>query len=772
METSIQLSVVLPCLNEKPSLEKVINEIKQTCDPLGIGYEIIVADNGSTDGSREEADRLGARVVPVEKRGYGSAVNGGILAARGKTVVFGDADGSYPFCEIARLIQPIETGKADLVVGNRLSKKLSKEAMPWLHRYFGTPALSFLLRFLHGIEVFDCNGGLRALRRDKYEQLQLKQPGMEYASEMLIRAGQCGWKYQEISILLRPASKEHVPHLRTWRDGWRHVKTILAGCFTGTGWGKNLLLLLAFMAVCGGYGLLLGKDTNWDLLNYHLYNPFALFNGRFGQDVMPAGIHTFLNPLLDVPVYLGIKYLNNYPRLLVFLWSVPSGILVFFMYKLSRLFFPAKQDKFYVWLVVLAGCSGSMFLSQIGMSTGENWTALLLSLSTYLLFRWICQQRRSYALVFLTAWVAGITVGMKMTAAPFVIALTAVFAGNLRGAHHPWKQFAWFAVGGISGFLLTNGYFMMRLWWFYQNPVFPFFNGIFHSPFFEPENWKDVRFFPKSTWQWIFYPFYWMTQEARLSTEIATQDPRLALGYLSVVGILAGAIIKKGKLSQGRLIYSLVGLVVGTYLLWLPVYSILRYVVLLEALSILLVAWILRNYLRPVLGMVVGLLLVALCWCNTVAPDWGHEPFDRYAYVAFSPKFPEVKPNALVVFFGQPMSFAASFFPPDTQFVGGVSFEVEKYPEVFHRLAKQRRSLPEVYYKYRFDDQIKKKLANHTGPIYVMAVPWDMMLSPLTLAPYGLKSDGKDCQFFNTNINKYSRGWKLCRVEVIEEEAS
>lgn len=664
---AIELSVVLPCLNEKPSLVAVIGEIKKACDPLNIPYEIIVADNGSTDGSREEALRLGARVVPVEKRGYGSAVNGGISAASGKIVVFGDADGSYPFYEIPRLIAPIQQDQADLVLGNRLSKHLSKEAMPWLHRYFGTPALSFLLRFLHGIDVFDCNGGLRALRRDKYEELQLKQPGMEYASEMLIRAGQCAWRYQELSILLRPASKAHVPHLRTWRDGWRHVKTIVGSCFSGINWWKNCGLLLAFMVVCGGYGLLLGKDVDWDFLNYHLYNPYALFNGRFGVDVMPAGIHTFFNPLLDIPLYAGLKYLNNYPRLVTFLWSLPGGIFVFFIYKLSQLFFSGKQNKLFVYIAVAMGCTGSMFLSQIGMTTGEVWAASGLSIAAYLFFRWLVEGRRAYALSFFAALVAGMTAGLKMTAAPFVVGLTLVFLLNLRGSYRPWKQFGWFAFGGVLGFLLTNGYFMTRLWIYYQNPVFPFFNKIFKSPFFVPENWKDMRFFPRDTSQWLFYPFYWMREETRFATEINTMDPRLAFGYMAVLGIGFTAYFKKIASDQRRMIYSLAGILVVAYVLWLQVYSILRYVIIFEAASAILCVCLLRNLLRPLIAGVLGCVLALTCWFGTHAPDWGHEAFDSRPYVHFSPRFPRVEPNALVVFFGQPMSFLAPFFPEDTK---------------------------------------------------------------------------------------------------------
>ena len=765
MSFPVELSVVLPCLNEKASLAEVITEIQKTCDSLGLSYEIIVADNGSTDGSREEAARLGARVEPVEKRGYGRAVHGGISAARGKIVVFGDADGSYPFYEIPRLIEPIQKDQADLVVGNRLSKNLSKEAMPWIHRYFGTPALSFLLRFLHGVDVFDCNGGLRALRRDKYDELQLKQSGMEYASEMLIRAGQCHWRYLEIPILLRPAHQKHIPHLRTWRDGCRHVRTIVKSCFYHTNWWKNIGLLLLFMLACGGYGLSLGKDMDWDLLNYHLYNPFALFTGRFGVDVIPAGIHTFFNPLLDIPVYLGIKYLNNYPRLLAFLWSMPGGIFVFFTYKLSRLFFPGKRGLYFGWLTILLGCSGSMFLSQIGMATAEVWAVSFLSISAYLFFRWLRGGRRVYALAFGCAFIAGATAGMKMTSAPFVVGLTTVFLANLRGAYRPWKQFAWFAFGGVLGFLITDGFFMMRLWILYQNPVFPFFNEFFRSPFFAPENWKDLRFFPKTTLQWIFYPFYWMNEEAKLATEIETLDPRLAIGYIAVLGTALAAGLKKIRRSDRRFVYSLAVWMTIIYICWLHVYSILRYVIILEAFSALLVMWLLRRFLRPVFALVVGALIGLLCVNVTVAPDWGHGDFDNYEYVHFEPRFPHVKPNALVVFFGHPMTFAAPFFPKDTRFVGGVTFEVEKYPLQHQRKARQRRGLPESYYQYRFDEQIKGAIASHDGPIYIMAVPWEMMLHPITIERYGLKAGREPCQFFNTNINKYSRGWNLCEVK-------
>lgn len=220
-------SVVIPCLNEAPSLQGCLIEIRQAADALNLPYEIVVADNNSTDDSARIAREYGARVVSVAKRGYGSALHAGILAARGQVVVFADADGSYPFCELARFLTPVLNNQADMVLGNRLNNTLQKDAMPWLNRWFGTPFLSFVLRTLYPIPVYDCNGGMRAVKRSLYEELSLKQPGMEFASEMLLRAGKKNWRYVEIPISLRPAHPSHKAHLRPFRDGFRHLFTLL-----------------------------------------------------------------------------------------------------------------------------------------------------------------------------------------------------------------------------------------------------------------------------------------------------------------------------------------------------------------------------------------------------------------------------------------------------------------------------------------------------------------------------------------------------------------
>src|SRR5271156_4878894 len=222
----IELSVVMPCLNEAETLESCIRKAQQAMQSANIAGEVIVADNGSSDGSIEIAERLGARVVPVRTRGYGNALMGGIAAARGKYVVMGDADDSYDFGHIPRFLEQLRQG-ADLVMGNRFRGGIQKSAMPALHRYFGNPALSRLGRlfFRSGVGDFYC--GLRGFRKDAYERMGLRTTGMEFATEMVVKAALLGMPIVEVPTTLSPDGRSRAPHLRTWHDGWRTLRFFL-----------------------------------------------------------------------------------------------------------------------------------------------------------------------------------------------------------------------------------------------------------------------------------------------------------------------------------------------------------------------------------------------------------------------------------------------------------------------------------------------------------------------------------------------------------------
>lgn len=216
----------MPCLNEAETLAACIEKAHLAIERGDLAAEIIVADNGSTDGSQVIAKELGARVVTVDRKGYGSALIGGINAARGRFVIMGDADDSYDFTAIAPMLEKLRAG-SDLVVGNRFAGGIEPGAMPWSHRWVGNPVLSLISRLFFHTPVGDAHCGLRGFRKDAYERMKLRATGMEFASEMVIKASLKGMRIAEVPVKLRPDGRSRPPHLRTWRDGWRHLRFML-----------------------------------------------------------------------------------------------------------------------------------------------------------------------------------------------------------------------------------------------------------------------------------------------------------------------------------------------------------------------------------------------------------------------------------------------------------------------------------------------------------------------------------------------------------------
>ncbi|HZW81211.1 MAG TPA: glycosyltransferase [Candidatus Deferrimicrobiaceae bacterium] len=223
---SLEVSVVMPCLNEAETLEVCIVKAQRALQEAHITGEIIIADNGSTDGSLRIAERFGAKVVNVQAKGYGSALMGGIAAASGQYVVMGDADDSYDFGHIPRFVEQLREG-ADVVMGNRFRGGIQKNAMPALHRYFGNPALTRLGRLFFKSPVGDFYCGLRGFRKDAYERMALRTTGMEFATEMVVKATLLELRIAEVPTTLSPDGRNRPPHLRTWRDGWRTLRFFL-----------------------------------------------------------------------------------------------------------------------------------------------------------------------------------------------------------------------------------------------------------------------------------------------------------------------------------------------------------------------------------------------------------------------------------------------------------------------------------------------------------------------------------------------------------------
>jgi len=215
----------MPCLNEVETLGTCIRKAQRALRDANVTGEVVIADNGSTDGSVEIAERLGARVVHVQAKGYGSALMGGIAAAAGKYIVM-DADDSYDFGHVPRFVEELRKG-SDLVMGNRFQGGIQKGAMPTLHRYIGNPVLTRVGRVLFRSTVGDFHCGLRAFRKDAYERMGLRTTGMEFASEMVVKATLLRMRIAEVPTTLGPDGRSRAPHLRTWRDGWRHLRFLL-----------------------------------------------------------------------------------------------------------------------------------------------------------------------------------------------------------------------------------------------------------------------------------------------------------------------------------------------------------------------------------------------------------------------------------------------------------------------------------------------------------------------------------------------------------------
>jgi glycosyltransferase involved in cell wall biosynthesis len=275
----VELSIVMPCLNEAETLEICINKAQRALSGHNILGEIIIADNGSTDGSQAIGVRMGARVIHVGARGYGNALMGGISNARGKFIIMADADDSYDFGAIGPFIEKLREGY-ELVMGNRFAGGIKPGAMPFLHRYLGNPVLSGVGRLFFSSPCSDFHCGLRGFSKDAILKMNLRTTGMEFASEMVVKASLFNMRITEVPATLSPDGRSRPPHLRSWRDGWRHLRFLLL--YSPRWLFLNPGLFLMTIGSLLGIWLLPGARTVWGVtFDVHtlLYSMAAVFIG-------------------------------------------------------------------------------------------------------------------------------------------------------------------------------------------------------------------------------------------------------------------------------------------------------------------------------------------------------------------------------------------------------------------------------------------------------------------------------------------------------------
>lgn len=301
MEQTCELTILMPCLNESETLATCIMKAKAYLERSGVDGEVLIADNGSTDGSQEIARGLGARVVDVAQKGYGAALLGGIAAARGKYTIMGDADDSYDFSSLQVFVDKLRQG-VDLVMGNRFKGGIAPGAMPPLHRYLGNPVLSWIGRLFFRISIGDFHCGLRGFNTEAIRHCDLKTTGMEFASEMVVKASLYGLSMAEVPTTLAQDGRSRPPHLRTWRDGWRHL------CFLLT-YAPHWLYMYPALALMGVS--LLARLASRDRLAFVALAFLVLFVSSYGYCFSAwssAGYGDMASPFVDNLSILAIVF--------------------------------------------------------------------------------------------------------------------------------------------------------------------------------------------------------------------------------------------------------------------------------------------------------------------------------------------------------------------------------------------------------------------------------------------------------------------------------
>ena len=505
--------------------------------------------------------------------------------------------------------------------------------------------------------------------------------------------------------------------------------------------------------------MLFGQDMCFDFQNYHLYIPYAFLHGRGAADIIPAGaLHTFFNPLLDIPSYLLFTSLADWPRLVAFLMGGYYGVFLFVAWKATALLFPAAQtsEKWLRIFTFLLAVTGIAALLQVGRYTNEIQTALLGVAAGWLLLKFSANGRTGY--LCLSSFVVAFAAGLKYTAAPVAVGIGLGGFFVLFSRRDSWRKYALFALCGAGGFLLADGWFLYQKWAELGNPLFPYFNDIFRSPYFTAEALPNGVGTPHGWKEWLFLPFL---RYNRLATEYRL-DIRLMLGWVSCVVLWAKYWLGKKTPSAVR-----EGLVLcfftGSYIGWVFLFGNMRYTICLEVFSAWLFALALKHFMphRP------AAFVVAVVWAALFVqplPPWPREAFADKTIV-FS-KEVSVPDDAFVLVGGH-ISFLIPFLNANARYAGGVWFDPAKLPAVPKEEVERFNWLQANDYKHHFAPVIRREIARHKGPVYILAPSTYWIWEDALWADYGVKVQpaAQTCQFFFISPDMIYDGFVLCKAQ-------
>lgn len=497
----------------------------------------------------------------------------------------------------------------------------------------------------------------------------------------------------------------------------------------------NYSVLIASMLIGALLSVWLGKDLNWDLANYHYYNPYALLHGRYTFDYWPAGVHTFFNPTLDLLTYFLITHLP--PLLIGFLLGALQGITIWLIFRLALLFLPPEENH-PTFAVLLAGIGAycPQFLTGIGTHFGDLNTGLLVLIAIYLQIKFFQAPQTQLRLLLASGLFCGMAVGLKLTTSFYLVGAGCAL---LISSTRPLREGFYWGMSAVFGIVLTGGYWMLFLWDKFHNPVFPFFNAIFHAPGFPLINWHDVRFLPKTLWQAIFYPAYFAWGSSK-TDDIAYHDLRFLFAYILFLSVGVQWIwqkLKRKKVVWLREKKWFICFFLLSYLSWEVGFSYMRYAVILAMLTPLVIYLLFNQLMQRFLPKFILLtaiyysIVLSVATATTERAPWDNRPY-------FGINIPTqilAQPRATVLLAVQdyqhmndsPLSLAYLIpsFPAQWRFIG--------VPYIVH--STQNTLAPELV----------KIIAQAAGPFYLLATE-DVMpgLRALT-QQLGMGSQGQ-CQ--------------------------
>jgi hypothetical protein len=529
----------------------------------------------------------------------------------------------------------------------------------------------------------------------------------------------------------------------------------------------NSIILLAFLAAGAILSIKRGQDVNYDLLNYHYYNPWALLHARQGVDYFVSLTQSYFSPTLDFPYYfLASGSLKNYPKVISAIMGLPYGVILFIACSLSKILADeAVSDRvernFIIVLCAAFSVGGSALWSQVGTTTNELPLAALILAGLLVFVKGYATNgdaslsRSRYIAIGMCF---GCAVGLKLTASIYVPAMAFCILFAAKNNRERLQGFFWFCLAVALSIIVLYGPWAFHLYRETGNPFFPMLNNVFHSPWWETNRGRDITFLPKSALQWLLYPFYWATSLVTTVAEPPFRDPRFAMFYVIATLLLVASAWKRWRCPDvaGRSRHSLfalsTGFVIVAYIAWLAMFSILRYAVPIEVLASILFPLSAVLLFKKIAGpgknkiaIAGSLVIVACAMAITTPPNWGRVQYSRQIFSVNAPTLPI---NSVVVMADDPLGFIAPFLyarQPTLRFVGAPSYMIK---------AK----------KYRITKTIEGIILSSRTPVYVA---FYMKTPPVFgwLSEIGLQVDFQNCQTISTNV---STDIQLCQAHVLD----